>query len=242
MIFFNADVERIPFHMSYVFDDPDDVYWAHEYLLKEIIDEHVPVKERRCRPNKPPFMNSDLRKAIYTKRMLRNKYIKCRSPRNWDNYRKQRNLVTKLKRQSLRCYFFERCHRGPRSKDFWPTIKPFLYKKGSKDDPTILLNEDGKIISDQKDVCNVFNEFFVNVAKDTVRLILTLTILFYSILQIFNSILFYSVFSILYSILSCCKILYYALFCILFYSILSCYSILFCFLFFQFYHANSQIL
>ena len=40
---FNADVERIPFHMSYVFDDPDDVYWAHEYLLKEIIDEHVPV-------------------------------------------------------------------------------------------------------------------------------------------------------------------------------------------------------
>ena len=152
--------------MSYVFDDPDDVYWAHEYLLKEIIDEHVPVKERRCRPNKPPFMNSDLRKAIYTKRMLRNKYIKCRSPRNWDNYRKQRNLVTKLKRQSLRCYFFERCHGGPKSKDFWPTIKPFLSKNGSKDDPTILLNEDGKIISDQKDVCNVFNEFFVNVAKD----------------------------------------------------------------------------
>ena len=38
--------------------------------------------------------------------------------------------------------------------------------KGSKDDPTILLNENGKIISDQKDVCNVFNDFFINVAKD----------------------------------------------------------------------------
>ena len=37
--------------------------------------------------------------------------------------------------------------------------------------------------------------------KGTVRQILTLTILFYSILQIFYSILFYSVFSILYSIL-----------------------------------------
>ena len=59
----------------------------------------------------------------------------------------------------------------------------------------------------------------------TVRLILTLTILFYSILQIFYSILFYSVFSILYSILSCCTILYYALFCILFYNVF--YSILF---------------
>ena len=52
------------------------------------------------------------------------------------------------------------------SKDFWPTIKPFLSKKGSKDDPTIILNEEEKIISDQKDVCHIFNNFFINVAKD----------------------------------------------------------------------------
>ena len=69
-----------------------------------------------------------------------------------------------------------------------------------------------------------------------------------SILFYLANFLFYSVFSILHSILSCCTILYHALFCILFYnvfySILSCslfYSILFCFLFCQFYHANSQI-
>ena len=103
---FNADVQNIPFHISYVFDDPDDVYWAHEYLLKEVIDEHVPMKERRSKTNKPPFMNCELRRAVYAKRMLRNKYRKCRSPENWENYRKQRNLVTKLKRQSLRVYFF----------------------------------------------------------------------------------------------------------------------------------------
>ena len=73
---------------------------------------------------------------------------------------------------------------------------------------------------------------------DTVRLILTLTILFYSILQIFYSILFYSVFSILYSILSCCTILYYALFCILFYNVF--YSILLAILFYSvFYSVNS---
>ncbi len=27
---FNADVENIPFHATYVFDDVDDIYWAHE--------------------------------------------------------------------------------------------------------------------------------------------------------------------------------------------------------------------
>ena len=39
---------------------------------------------------------------------------------------RQRNRVTKLKKTSMRVYFFERCAGGPKSKDFWPTIKPFL--------------------------------------------------------------------------------------------------------------------
>ena len=149
---FNNDISNIPFHASYVFEDPDDVYWAHETLIKEVLDEHAPIKERRSKSNKPAFMNSELRSAIYKKRMLRNKYFKCRSSQNWEKYRKRRNYVTKLKRQSLRVYFFERCHGGPKSKDFWPTIKPFLSKKGSKDDPTIILNEEEKILSDQKTI------------------------------------------------------------------------------------------
>ena len=77
--------------------------------------------------------------------------------------------MTKLKRQSLILYYFERCHGGPKSKDFWSTIKPFLSKKGIKDDPTILLNEIGKIISDQKDVCNVFNDFFLSMLPNINR-------------------------------------------------------------------------
>jgi hypothetical protein len=37
-------------------------------------------------------------------------------------YRKQRNLVNKIKKQSIRNYFIERCAGGPKSKHFWPTI------------------------------------------------------------------------------------------------------------------------
>ena len=52
------------------------------------------------------------------------------------------------------------------AKDLWPTIKPFLSKKGSGCGSEIILSENNKIISDQKEVCNVFNSYFVNVAKD----------------------------------------------------------------------------
>ena len=80
---------------------------------------------------------------------LRNKYNKCRTSANWELYRKQRNHVTKLKKASMRVYFYERCAGGPKSKDFWPTIKPFLSKKGSDGGSEVILCEENKVVSDQ---------------------------------------------------------------------------------------------
>jgi hypothetical protein len=34
-------------------------------------------------------------------------------------------FVNKLKKKSVQKYFYERCAGGPKSSDFWPTIKPF---------------------------------------------------------------------------------------------------------------------
>jgi hypothetical protein len=41
--------------------------------------------------------------------MTHNEFLKDKSNKNWEAYRKQRNLVTKLKKQSIRTYFYERC-------------------------------------------------------------------------------------------------------------------------------------
>jgi hypothetical protein len=50
--------------------------------------------------------------------------------------------------------------------DFWPTIKPFLSKKGSSSNNHITLSENGEIINDPAKVSEVFNDFFINVAKN----------------------------------------------------------------------------
>ena len=84
--------------------------------------------------------------------MLFNKLERFRTPANWELYRKQRNHVTKLKKASMRIYFFKRCTGGPKSKDFWPTIKPFLSKKGSDGGPEVILCEEDRVISDQAEV------------------------------------------------------------------------------------------
>jgi hypothetical protein len=74
------------------------------------------------------------------------KYNRCKNKQNWEIYRKQRNLVNKIKKQSIRNYFIERCA----GKHFWPTIKPFLTNKGSHFAKDIILCENDNIINNNQ--------------------------------------------------------------------------------------------
>ena len=79
-----------------------------------------------------------------------------------------RNLKTKVKRDSISVYFQERCGDGPKSKDFWPTIKPFLSQKSTKksDEPILLKDSEENLISDQNKVVENLNSFYINIVQN----------------------------------------------------------------------------
>ena len=62
-----------------MFDDVDDIYWAHEVLFTDILNEHAPVK-KYVKTKVCPFFNTKLRKASYKKKV--NKYKKWSTPAN----------------------------------------------------------------------------------------------------------------------------------------------------------------
>ena len=132
----------------------------------QIANKHAPFKERKILPKQIPYMNKTLKSAVYKKKMLYNKFEKKNNnKKNLDAYRVQRNYVTKLKKQLINKYFIERCTGGPKSKDFWSTVKPFLTNKGCTNQKETILQENKTIVTDQKEVCETLNNFFVNVAK-----------------------------------------------------------------------------
>ena len=89
--------------------------------------------------------------------MLYNQIKKIKNNSNWENCRKQRDYVTKLRKQSIHLYFFERCSGVPKANDFWPTIKPFLGSKSSKSDCDIILLENDTLIANQKELSGLLN-------------------------------------------------------------------------------------
>lgn len=45
---YNNDIAYIPFHVANTFEDiDDDVYWAWEKLLTDVLDEHAPLVEKK---------------------------------------------------------------------------------------------------------------------------------------------------------------------------------------------------
>ena len=70
--------------------------------------------------------------------MFYSQYTKTRNTKTWEKFRKQRNLVTKLKKNSMKTYFLERCTGGTKNVNFWKPVKPFFSKKCNSGDQNII--------------------------------------------------------------------------------------------------------
>ena len=88
-------------NLNSIVDKCDNVNSAYENLESElisVINKHAPMKKKKPVDKPVPFMNKNLKRAIYKKRMSFNKYNRCKNKQNWEIYRKQRNLVNKIKK------------------------------------------------------------------------------------------------------------------------------------------------
>ena len=84
---------------------------------------------------------------------LRNKFLNTKSDLDRKAYNKQRNYVvnTNLNTSVL-----------TENKTFWKTVEPFLTEK-SKKVSKITLIEDNQIISQDKQIAKIFNEYFISI-------------------------------------------------------------------------------
>jgi hypothetical protein len=161
---FLADLQSTPFHITNIFEDPEDSYWAFNKLLNQVLVEHAPIKQKTVRSRYTPFMNKSLRKAIMNKHRLWRKYKKYPSSKTWNSYRVQRNAVTALRKASIKTYFQERTAGGPKNEHFWKTVKPFMTNKGSHNTQELMIEHNNNILTEPKDVAHVMNKFYINIA------------------------------------------------------------------------------
>ena len=110
-------------------------------------------------------MNKTLSKEIMKRSNLRNKYLKSRSEEDRQRFRKQRNLCVSLLRKTKRSYYSNLNEKNViDNRKFWKTVKPMLSNKFVNNEKITLVDNE-KIITNDKEIAKVLNDFFSNIIK-----------------------------------------------------------------------------
>ena len=131
--------------------------------IEMVLNEHAPIKKKYVRANDGPFMTKALRKAIYIRTNLRNRYNKNKSQENWNAFKKQCNRCVKMLRQAKIDYYKTLDIKYlVDNRKFWKTVKP-LFSDKIQAPLKIALLENEVLVTDDKEVAEIFNEYFVNI-------------------------------------------------------------------------------
>ena len=165
---FLRDLENTPFHLCNDLIDKNLAYEQFRNMFKLVVDKHTPIKSKFILGTHAPFMNKELSKAIMHRSKLKNLHNRINTRGSWDAFKRQRNKCVAIKRKNVRTYFSLLVKdNGHNNKRFWSAVKPFLSDKGTKKSNDIVLNDDGKILIDSKEVSEVLNTYFTDIVKIT---------------------------------------------------------------------------
>ena len=86
-------------------EDPNVLWtdWKTKFL--DIVNLHAPLRTRRTRANKAPWINSELKKGMRDRDAAKRKAITSNDPHDWKKYKKLRNIINNDIKTSKAFYY-----------------------------------------------------------------------------------------------------------------------------------------
>ena len=110
-------------------------------------------------------MNKTLSKEIMRRSNLRTKYLNSRGEKDMQRFRKQINLCVFLLRKAKRSYYSNLIEKNVIVNwKIWKTVKPMLSNKFVNNEKITLVDNE-KVITNDKEIAKVLNDFFSNIIK-----------------------------------------------------------------------------
>ena len=137
----------------------NDLWTSFKGSFVSIVDVHTPLITKKVCGLTCPWMNGLIKREIRQREFLLNKARRSNLDEDWSAYRRSRNRVTKLVRDSKsKCSreFIDKNSDDP--KKFWKTVKQIM--PGQKTKRVTSIDVNGTQIYDDKEIKNSFNNFF----------------------------------------------------------------------------------
>ncbi|XP_067036394.1 uncharacterized protein [Acropora muricata] len=145
------------------FEDIDDIYWAWERLLTDVLDDHAPLVQKTIAKPKPFYFNSEVIAAIRCRNQFKREYYATKDSNDWEKYRQQRNRVVSLRRKAIKEHFAKQCSASTGNpREFWSVFKPYLFSRKNQTSESIQLAEGETIFQEQSKIADILNNHFLS--------------------------------------------------------------------------------
>ena len=143
-----------------VSEDPNVLWtdWKTKFL--DIVNIHAPLRTRRTRTNKAPWINSELKKGMRDRDAAKRKAITSNDPHDWKRYKKLRNIINndiKISKASYYSNAFIQSKGNPRKT--WQTFNELTSRRVNNTTVKELKLND-TIISNSSELSDAFNDHF----------------------------------------------------------------------------------
>ena len=90
----------------YFFDDDPNAMWGiWEELFLEILNKHAPLRHKKTKSSKVPWITNKVKCLITTRNKLKRKAITTKTETDWSNYKKIGNQVNVELRNAKKNYY-----------------------------------------------------------------------------------------------------------------------------------------
>ena len=146
------------------FQDNDINVFANNInsAIVSLAAECIPNRYIKIKPLEPPWITSFLKRHIRKRKRAYKKAKKTNSDSHWKIFKKLRNRVVTMIRDSKKAYYEKLAEKlksnSLSTKDWWSTLKTFITPNSNSSIPP--LEYDNTIYSDETDKANIFNNYF----------------------------------------------------------------------------------
>jgi len=163
---FLTELRAILQHMTN--DNNPDVLWEDfktKFLL--VADVHAPQITRKVKSEYTPWMTNNIKKQIYHREFLKKKAIKTGSENMFVAYKKSRNTLNKLIKDTKMNYYTRALNDAKNNpKNMWNTTNKLTNKKSKTTTITRLNISNENVTDDPNVISHTFNTYFNTIGQN----------------------------------------------------------------------------
>ena len=174
---FQSDLTELILHKIVNIDEFTQAYdYSHKMLLN-ILNKHFPIKtlsKKEIELERKPWITKGILKSTKIKNKTYKEFIRTKDKdkrsETYLKFKRYRDLINTLKRKSHRNFYKNYFTKNMNNaKKTWSGINSVLHRQSKQKVSDIFLNSNGKLVTDQRLVSKLFNNYFVNVADNLAR-------------------------------------------------------------------------